>query len=190
MTITVTTADAAENLDRAGGRVMRLLVDADATGQRLSALACEAPAGEADPPLHIHPGTDELFLVQGGTLLLYADGATHRLGAGAAAFVPRGTAHTFASGPGEPVRFLTVHTPGGFEQMHRDVCRAEREAGRVLGPAEIMPIAARHDWSFAGPPLLPSGELALLPGGAPGQLPAGAPARPPAGAPAGRAGGS
>jgi len=79
-----------------------------------------------------------------------------------------------ASGPGEPVRFLTVHTPGGFEQMHRDVCRAEREAGRAFGPAEIMPIAARHDWSFAGPPLLPSGELASLP----------------ARTPAGRAGGS
>ena len=63
---------------------------------------------------------------------------------------------------------------GGFEQMHRDVCRAEREAGRAFGPAEIMPIAARHDWSFAGPPLLPSGELAPLP----------------AGTPAGRAGGS
>ena len=102
MTITVTTADAAENLDRAGGRVMRLLVDADATGQRLSVLSCEAPAGEAGPPLHVHPGT------------------------------------------------------------------AEREAGRAFGPAEIMPIAARHDWSFAGPPLLPSGELAPVPGGAPG----------------------
>jgi hypothetical protein len=96
--------------------------------------------------------------------------------------VPRGTAHTFASGPGEPVRFLTVHTPGGFEQIHRDVCRAEREAGRAFGPAEIMPIAARHDWSFAGPPLLPSGELAPVPGGAPAQ--------PPAVAPAGLAGGS
>jgi hypothetical protein len=100
--------------------------------------------------------------------------------------VPRGTAHTFASGPGEPVRFLTVHTPGGFEQMHRDVCRAEREAGRAFGPAEIMPIAARHDWSFAGPPLLPSGELSPLPDGAP----AAAPGQPPATASAGRAGGS
>ena len=165
MTITVTTADAAENLDRAGGRVLRLLIDADATGQRLSALACEAPAGEPGPPLHIHPGTDELFLVQGGTLLLHADGSTYRLRAGDAAFVPRGTAHTFASGPGEPVRFLTVHTPGGFEQMHRDICRAEREAGRAFSPAEIMPIAARHDWVFAGPPLLPSGELAARPAG-------------------------
>jgi mannose-6-phosphate isomerase-like protein (cupin superfamily) len=172
MTITVTTADAAENLDRAGGRVMRLLVDADVTGQRLSVLACEAPAGEAGPPLHVHPGTDELFLVQGGILLLYADGATQRLGPGDAAFVPRGTAHTFASGPGEPVRFVTVHTPGGFEQMHRDVCRAEREAGRAFGPTEIMPIAARHDWSFAGPPLLPSGELSQLPAEPPAEVPA------------------
>jgi quercetin dioxygenase-like cupin family protein len=161
MSITVTNADNAENLDRAGGRVMRLLVDADATGQRLSAVTCEVPAGEPGPPLHIHPGTDELFLVQDGTLLLHADGRTHRLAAGDAAFVPRGTAHTFASSPEGPARFLTVHTPGGFEQMHRDVCRAEREAGRPFGPAEIMPIAARHDWTFAGPPLLPSGELAL-----------------------------
>jgi mannose-6-phosphate isomerase-like protein (cupin superfamily) len=174
MTVTVTTADAAENLDRAGGRILRLLIDADATGQRLAAMACEARAGEPGPPLHVHPGTDELFLVQSGVLLLHADGRTGRLGAGDAAFVPRGTAHTFASAPGAPVRFLTVLTPGGFEQMHRDVCRAEREAGRAFAPGEIMPIAARHDWSLAGPPLLPTGE----------------PAPWPAGVPAGRAGGS
>ena len=134
MTITVTTADAAENLDRAGGRVMRLLVDADATGQRLSALACEAPAGEAGPPLHVHPGTDELFLVQGGTLLLYADGATHRLGAGDAAFVPRGTAHTFATGPGErgPVR----------DRAHAGRVRADASRhlpGRTGGRAGVRP---------------------------------------------------
>ena len=181
MTITVTTADAAENLDRAGGRILRLLIDADATGQRLAAMACEAPAGEPGPPLHIHPGTDELFLVQSGTLLLYADGGTSRLGAGDAAFVPRGTAHTVASAPGAPVRFLAVLTPGGFEQMHRDVCRAEREAGRVFGPAEIMPIAARHDWSLAGPPLLPTGELAPWPARLPTGLPNGAPAGRPGG---------
>jgi hypothetical protein len=45
-----------------------------------------------------------------------------------------------------------------------------------------MPIAARHDWSFAGPPLLPAGELARPPAAAPGQ--------PPAGVSASRAGGS
>ena len=123
------------------------------------------PAGSSGPPLHVHPGTDELFLVQDGILLLHADGTTHRLGPGGTAFVPRGTAHPFASTPEGPVRFLTVHTPGGFEQMHRDVHRAEQEAGRTLTPADIMPIAARHDWSFAGPPLLASGELASVPAG-------------------------
>jgi hypothetical protein len=72
--------------------------------------------------------------------------------------------------------------------MHRDVCRAEREAGRAFGPAEIMPIAARHDWSFAGPPLLPSGEFASVPGGAPTQVPASASGQLSAGPSAGRAG--
>ena len=160
MTATVTQADAAENLDRAGGRIMRLLIPAEAAQQRLSALACVVPAGSSGPPLHVHPGTDELFLVQEGVLLLHVDGVTQRLGPGGAAFVPRGTAHTFASTPEGPVRFLAVHTPGGFEQMHRDVHRAEQEAGRTFTPADIMPIAARHDWTFAGPPLLPTGQLA------------------------------
>jgi mannose-6-phosphate isomerase-like protein (cupin superfamily) len=167
MTTTVTTADAAENLDRAGGRVMRLLIDADATGQRLSVLACQTPAGSSGPPLHIHPGTDELFIVQEGVLLVHADGGTHQLAAGDAAFIPRGTAHTFASTPDGPVRFLTVHTPGGFEQMHRDVCHAERQAGRPLSPVEIIPIAARHDWALAGPPLLSTGQFAQPPAGTP-----------------------
>jgi quercetin dioxygenase-like cupin family protein len=160
MGVTVITGDAAENLDRGAGRRMRLLIDGRATDQRLSALTCVLPAGSSGPPLHTHPGTDELFIVQDGVLLLHAEGTTHRLGPGDAAFVPRATAHTFASTPDSTVSFLTVHTPGGFEEMHRDIYRAEQQAGRAFTPADIMPIAVRHDWTFAGPPLLPTGELA------------------------------
>jgi mannose-6-phosphate isomerase-like protein (cupin superfamily) len=160
MPVSVTAADAAENLDRGGGRVMRLLIGADAAQQRLSLLRCEVSAAQPGPPLHLHPSTDELFLVEDGVLLLYADAALHRLGAGDAAFVSRGTVHTFASSPDGPVRFWTVHTPGGFENMHRDVSRAEREAGRALEPSEIIPLASKHDWTLVGPPLLPTGELA------------------------------
>ena len=159
MSARITRAKQAENLDR-GGRVMRLLIDADATAQRVAVMTCEQPAASAGPPLHIHPRTDEFVLVQSGTLLLHADGVTSSLEAGDGAFVPRGIPHTFASTPGGPVRFLAVLIPGGFEQMHRDVCRAERDAGHEFGPAEIMPIAARHDWVLAGTPLLPTGELA------------------------------
>jgi len=160
MSATVVRASDAENLDRGAGRRLRLVIDAAATDQQLSALECAVPAGSSGPPLHVHPGTDELFLVQEGTLLLHAEGVTPHLGPGDAAFVPRGTPHTFASTPADAVRFLTLHTPGGFEQMHRDVHAAERAAGRPLSPADIIPIAARHDWTLAGPPLLPSGELA------------------------------
>jgi quercetin dioxygenase-like cupin family protein len=160
MTIALTSPDTAENLDRAGGRGMRLLVDSASTGETLSVLLCEAPAAEAGPPLHVHPRSDETFLVLEGALLVHADGRTHTVPAGGSVFVPRGTPHTFATAAGHAARFVAIHTPGGFEQMHRDVHAAEAEAGRPLGPQEIIAIAQRHDWELAGPPLLPTGELA------------------------------
>jgi hypothetical protein len=94
--------------------------------------------------------------VVGGPLRLFRDDD-------AAGRSRRGAVTGVASTPEVPVRFLTVHTPGGFEQMHRDVCHAERQAGRAFAAAEIVPIAARHDWTLAGPPLLPTGELACGP---------------------------
>jgi mannose-6-phosphate isomerase-like protein (cupin superfamily) len=160
MTVTLTSPEAAENLDRAGGRGMRLLLDSAATGRSLSVLMCEAPEASAGPPLHVHPDSDETFVVLDGTLLVYADGRTHTLPAGGTVFVPRGAPHTFATPAGDAARFLTIHTPGGFEQMHRDVHAAELEAGRALTPTEIIPIAQRHDWQLAGPPLLATGQLA------------------------------
>jgi quercetin dioxygenase-like cupin family protein len=156
----MTPLDAAENLDRAGGRGMRLLVDSAATGGIVSVLVCEAPQGTPGPPLHIHPESDETFLVLDGVLLLHAAGETHTVTAGGSLFVPRGTPHTFATRPVDAARFIAVHTPGGFELMHREVHAAEAEAGRSLTPEEVIAIAQRHDWQFAGPPLLPSGELA------------------------------
>jgi glyoxylate utilization-related uncharacterized protein len=114
----------------------------------------------------VHPNSDETFLVLDGTLLLHADGTTHTVPAGGCAFVPRGTPHTFAVAGDEAVRFLAIHTPGGFERMHRDVHEAEQTSGRVLTPEEIIPIAQRHDWVLAGPPLLPTGELGGAPAGA------------------------
>lgn len=165
MTVTVTAPDAAENLDRAGGRGMRLLHDSAATGGTLSVLLCEAPPAEPGPPLHVHPGSDETFVVLEGALLLHVQGKTHTVEAGGSMFVPRGTVHTFATGTGRAARFVVIHTPGGFEQMHRDVHAAEAEAGRALAPEEIIAIARRHDWELAGPPLLPTGELAPRAGG-------------------------
>lgn len=160
MSITLTLPTTAENLDRAGGRRMRLLLDSAATGGRLSVLMCEAPQASPGPPLHVHPESDETFVVLDGALLLYAGGQTHTVGVGGSMHIPRGTVHTFATPPGDSARFLAIHTPGGFEQMHREVHAGEAEAGRVFTTEEIIAIARRHDWQLAGPPLLPTGELA------------------------------
>lgn len=165
MTVTLTLPDLAENLDRAGGRGMRLLLDSAATHGVLSVLLCEAPPASSGPPMHVHPQSDETFVVLEGALLVHAEGHTHSLAAGGALFVPRGTPHTFAVQADRPARFLAIHTPGGFEQMHRDVHAAETEAGRAFAPEEIIAIAQGHDWQLAGPPLLPNGQLASLPGG-------------------------
>jgi mannose-6-phosphate isomerase-like protein (cupin superfamily) len=162
MDAVVVSVEDAENLDRGAGRGLRLLLDAAATGGHLSALLCTLEPAQPGPPLHIHPGTDELFVVLEGALLIHAAGRTSRVERGGAAFVPRGTSHTFASPTDAAVRFLGVHTPGGFEQMHRDVLAAEQATGRALAPADIIPIAGRHDWELAGPPLLPSGVLASV----------------------------
>lgn len=160
MSVALTSPDTAENLDRAGGRGMRLLLDSAASGGTLAVLVCEAPEASPGPPLHVHPGSDETFVVLEGSLLLHADGQTHTVPAGGSIFVPRGTPHTFATATGGAARFLTIHTPGGFEQMHRDVHAAESEAGRPFTPQEITAIAQRYDWQIAGPPLLPTGQLA------------------------------
>lgn len=160
MTVALTSPATAENLDRAGGRGMRLLLDSAATAGSLAVLQCEAPAGTPGPPVHVHPESDETFVVLDGTLLVHVEGRTHALTSGSALFVPRGAPHTFATPPGAAARFLALHTPGGFEQMHREVHAAEAAAGRALSPEEIIGIAQHHDWQLAGPPLLPSGELA------------------------------
>jgi mannose-6-phosphate isomerase-like protein (cupin superfamily) len=160
MTVTMTPPDAAENLDRAGGRGMRLLLDSAATGGILSVLICEAPQATPGPPLHVHPESDETFVVLDGALLLHAAGQTHAVTAGGSLFVSRGTPHTFATRPGDAARFVAIHTPGGFEQMHREVHAAETAARRAFTSEEIIAIAQHHDWQLAGPPLLPSGILA------------------------------
>jgi len=67
--------------------------------------------------------------------------------------VPAGLSHTFVTAGDQPARFLVIHDPAGFEQFFLDVATAERDRDTELSPAELRPIADRHDWEIAGPPL-------------------------------------
>jgi mannose-6-phosphate isomerase-like protein (cupin superfamily) len=158
MSIVLTAGDRQEVARHARG--LEVILGAEATGGGLSVLDCQVPAGTPGPPLHRHPESDETFLVTEGRLLVYVDGKVTGLGPGGVAFVSRGVPHTFATPPGEAARFITVHTPGGFEEFHTAAAQAEQEAGQPLDVPALIALASKFDWQLAGPPLLPTGNLA------------------------------
>ena len=86
-----------------------------------SQLVCDytAPPHFAGPPLHVHPGFDECFLVLAGTLEVRVRREVSQLTAGATAYVAGSTPHTFANPGPEPVRFIAICSPGGWEHFFR-----------------------------------------------------------------------
>jgi quercetin dioxygenase-like cupin family protein len=73
---------------------------------------------DASPPLHTHP-QDESYIVLEGRLTIQAGEQRFHLGAGAAAVVPMGVAHTFRV-DSDSARVLVLSTPAGLERMIRD----------------------------------------------------------------------
>src|SRR3954454_2014058 len=94
------------------GRGLEILLSSAATGGTLSVVDCHLPAGTPGPPLHLHPGSDETFILLSGTLLLHLDDRLVELHTGAVAHVTRGSRHTFATTPDEPPPFLTCTRQG------------------------------------------------------------------------------
>jgi mannose-6-phosphate isomerase-like protein (cupin superfamily) len=99
-----------------------------AIGERQFVADYTAPAGFAGPPLHVHPGFDETFIVLDGTLTMRLGEDVHRLGPGGSAYVAGDVPHTFANEEVEPVNFLVLCAPGGFERYFRAVAAGEDEA--------------------------------------------------------------
>ena len=92
-----------------------------------SQLVCEytAPPHFAGPPLHVHPGFDETFLVVDGRLEMRIQDEVAELASGASAFVPGNIPHTFSNPGSEPASFLLVCSPGGWEQFFRAVAAGD-----------------------------------------------------------------
>ena len=79
------------------------------------------PAGDAGPPLHIHPYTDEAFYIAEGEMTFQFGDREVVAGPGAFVFVPRGVVHTARnSGPG-PMRGLLLLSPGEAEHIFQPV---------------------------------------------------------------------
>ena len=104
----------------------RVLIKVASPGQ----LLCEYSAAPsfAGPPLHVHPGFDESFIVLDGGLEVVVRDEVTELAPGAAAYVSGSVPHTFRNPHEERARFLVVCSPGGFEHYFRALAAGDADA--------------------------------------------------------------
>jgi mannose-6-phosphate isomerase-like protein (cupin superfamily) len=107
-------------------RGTRILVKV--ASERVAVTDHEVPGGFPGPPMHVHPGFDEVFVVIGGTLTVRVGADVQEIGPGGTAYVSGSTPHTFANASEEPLRFMVVIAPGGFEDYFRAMGRGDEEA--------------------------------------------------------------
>jgi mannose-6-phosphate isomerase-like protein (cupin superfamily) len=103
------------------GNALTIKADAASTGSAFCLVDYTAVAGFSGPPPHVHHETTDMFFVLEGELTVLVGDETRKLGPGSFALAPPGTVHTFSNPGEEPVRFLSMMTPDGFEQYFRDV---------------------------------------------------------------------
>jgi mannose-6-phosphate isomerase-like protein (cupin superfamily) len=98
--------------------LLRCVISSDdsETGLLFGTTMPGALKGKGGPPLHIHKDQDEIFFVVSGEFLIQIDDKVFTARTGDAAFIPRGTKHTFAN-PVEnnPGSLISVHLPGSKE---------------------------------------------------------------------------
>jgi quercetin dioxygenase-like cupin family protein len=85
------------------------------------------------PPLHLHQREDEYFVLLEGELTLYVPGESRRVGAGEAAFAPKGIPHTYRV-ESEEARWLAISSPSGFASFVAAV--AEPAGSEELPPTD------------------------------------------------------
>ncbi|WP_426031991.1 cupin domain-containing protein [Cypionkella sp. TWP1-2-1b2] len=118
------------------GEQMAIHVPSAQIGGRFAVVETIAEPGAAAPP-HIHRSADEYFFVQQGEMHFVCDGVEFDAAAGTSVLIPRGVAHTWVNLTDKPVRTLVTFTPGGIEQMFKELA--------AVFPHGVEDLAARYD---------------------------------------------
>jgi quercetin dioxygenase-like cupin family protein len=80
-----------------------------------------APPKFAEPPLHWHKVTSECFYVLEGSVAFRMGKQVFGGEPGAMVYIPTHTLHTFSNQSDKPARFLTLISPGGFEEYFKEL---------------------------------------------------------------------
>jgi quercetin dioxygenase-like cupin family protein len=144
---------------RLSGALIKARIGSAATGGRLALMEYESLRGYSSP-LHRHEADEETIFVLEGELRVEVDGIAAAAGPGAVAFLPRQFSHAFVVTSSQ-ARFLTLHTPGGFDDftIAGSVASAQYDAATATDlppdPAALAKLAASYGIETLGPPPTP-----------------------------------
>jgi mannose-6-phosphate isomerase-like protein (cupin superfamily) len=121
-----------------GGFGARYIVSAEQTSGAFALVEHDLAPRTLGAPMHTHEHEDEISHVTAGRLGVQIGDDVVEAGPGDTVFKPRGVAHAFWNPGDEPVRFLELITPAGFEEYFADLAPI-LNAG---GPPDFAALAA------------------------------------------------
>jgi quercetin dioxygenase-like cupin family protein len=141
------------------GALAQVRLSGEQTGGAFSLVENLVRRGNGSP-VHVHDREDETFFVLDGELRVLAGEEEHTAGPGTVAVLPRRLRHAYVV-ISATARFLTLHTPAGFEQFAAEVGQPAQALAlppEPAGPpdfAALAAAAARHHITILAPPPRP-----------------------------------
>jgi len=138
------------------GALSQVRVSGAQTGGAFALADHLAQRGNASP-VHVHDQDDETFFVLDGELRVFAGEEQRTAGPGTVAVLPRRLRHAYVV-TSVTARFLTLHTPAGFEQFAAEVGQPAKTLTLPPPPAgppdfaALAQAAARHQITILAPP--------------------------------------
>lgn len=134
---------------RALGDEVTVLLSGKQTGGAFTMVNILTVPGGGPPP-HWHTREDEWFYVMEGRIEFWRDGVWTEVPVGTAAFLPRGSRHTFRNVGDTPSRMIVHAAPAGFEVFFERLAEVFNRPGEP-DMARIVEISAEHGIHFVGP---------------------------------------
>jgi len=134
------------------GTHYEVLLTPHESGGKFGAIAADGRPGDG-PPRHLHPKSDEVFVILQGRLRFWRAGEYFERSSGEIFHIPAGVEHSFVVV--DHARWIFILTPGGLESFFPTVVAQGLMIPRDL--AKIKAMAVQFDMEITGPPLAASG---------------------------------